>query len=209
MPQEKGVDIVTECSYQGGRGQNMFSTVEGCVAEIIRPLPIFLPTTPSRMIFIIILIGISCRCSPLRVTPMKNIREKTLMMKRLFKTILRFFQNLSQPSGSRPSNDEVQDAFKKLRAIRYNAGLIQICYLMTVLGGVPAAIKSNPKEFQMLTEESKSVRRRVGMIVRAMHLWTRIFLKSMSSYTIRRSGPTAPSLWKARKKTVVLPWPKI
>ncbi|MBK7362386.1 MAG: phosphoenolpyruvate carboxylase [Micavibrio sp.] len=167
---EKGVDIVTECSYQGGRGQNMFSTVEGCVAEMVQTASYLLADhTKSNDIYYNsdrdFLPMFSVARNAHEEYSGKNPDDETPL-----KTILRFFQNLSQPSGSRPSNDEVQDAFKKLRAIRYNAGLIQICYLMTVLGGVPAAIKSNPKEFQMLTEESESVRRRVGMIVRAMHL---------------------------------------
>ncbi|MCE7887806.1 MAG: phosphoenolpyruvate carboxylase [Alphaproteobacteria bacterium PRO2] len=167
---ERGVEIITECSYQGGRGQTMFTTVEGCVAEMVQTAAYFLADhSQSNDIYynsdhdFLHMFSVARNAheeysgdSPDEETPLK--------------TILRFMQNLSQISGSRPTNDEVQNAFKKLRAIRYNAGLIQICYLMTVLGGVAAAIKSNPADFQKLGEESESFRRRLAMVMRALHL---------------------------------------
>lgn len=167
---EKGVDLVTECSYQGGRGQTMFSTVEGSFAEMVQTASYLLADhSQSNDIYY---------NSEHDYLPMfsvaRNAHEEYSGSspddETPLKTILRFFQNLSKPSGSRPTNDEVQSAFKKLRAIRYNAGLIQVCYLMTVLGGVAPMIRNNPEEFKMLAEKSPSFRGRLQMVVRAMQM---------------------------------------
>ncbi len=167
---EKGVDIVTECSYQGGRGQTMFSTVEGSFAEMVQTASYLLADhSQSNDIYY---------NSEHDYLPMFSVARNEHEVysgdrpdkETPLKTILRFFQNLSLSSGSRPPDDEVQDAFKKLRAIRYNAGLIQVCYLMTVLGGVAPMIRNNPAEFKMLAEKSPSFRSRLQMVVRAMQM---------------------------------------
>ncbi len=170
--QSKNVRLTIERSFQGGSGQAVLGTAPAALADLTQSLS-YLADNHRRVPKDPYYHG-QQRAALAFFEQVKDVHRR-LGAQSNYITQAAMFKNFIPVSGSRPAVAQIDGAAGlsgfKLRAILFNAAVMQTGIADNVLYGVGKAIENDPDTFNALANESPFFRQtRLGPVVRALQL---------------------------------------